>query len=105
MSCLVDQTMNMCEHYLTEIYPKISRTSSCRCIGKAGCLRYNLSGFKERLWLFGKIRLEGGIRASVPYNPMEFVHFKFKFAIVDLLEIGVSTGLGYGEAVHQFRLR
>jgi hypothetical protein len=43
--CLVDKTMNMCESYLTKTYLKISRASSCRCIGIAGCLSYNRGSF------------------------------------------------------------
>ena len=45
--CLVDKTMNMCESYLT--YLKISGASSCRCIGIAGCLRYNQGSFTRFL--------------------------------------------------------
>jgi hypothetical protein len=43
--CLVDKTMNMCKRYLTETYLKTSEASSCRCIGIAGCLRYNRGNF------------------------------------------------------------
>ena len=39
--CLVDKTMNMYKSYLTKSYLKISRASSCRCIGISGCLHYN----------------------------------------------------------------
>jgi hypothetical protein len=41
--------MNMCESYLTETYYKISRASSCRCIGIAGCLHYNQGSFTQFL--------------------------------------------------------
>jgi hypothetical protein len=43
--------MNMCESYLTKTYLKISGASSCRCIGIAGCLRYNQESFT---WIFRK---------------------------------------------------
>jgi hypothetical protein len=41
--------MNMCESYLTKTYLKISGASSCRCIGIAGCLRYNQGSFTRFL--------------------------------------------------------
>jgi hypothetical protein len=47
--CLVDKTMNICESYLTKTYLKISRASSCRCIGIAECLRYNQGSFTRFL--------------------------------------------------------
>jgi hypothetical protein len=37
-----------------------------------------------------------------PTTPWEHLHSPFKFAIVDLLEIGVRTGLHYSEEVHRF---
>ena len=43
--CLVDETMNMCENYLTKTYSKISGVGSCRCIGIAGGLSYNQESF------------------------------------------------------------
>jgi hypothetical protein len=42
---LVDKTMTMCKSYLTKTYLKISRASSCRCIGIAGRVRYNRGSF------------------------------------------------------------
>ena len=47
--CLVDKTMIMCESYLTKTYLKISGASSCRCIGIAGCIRYNQRSFTHVL--------------------------------------------------------
>ena len=41
--------MNMCESYLTKTYLKISIASSSRCIGIAGCLRYNRGSFTRVL--------------------------------------------------------
>ena len=38
---LVNKTMHMCEHYLTRTYSTIFGTSSCICIGIAGCFHYN----------------------------------------------------------------
>ena len=35
----------MCRKYLTKIYSTISRASSCRCVGKTGCLRYDRGSF------------------------------------------------------------
>jgi hypothetical protein len=61
--CLIDKTMNMCKCYLTKTYLKISIASSCRCIGIAGCLRYNRGSFTqflEILWVLAKVRWEGG---------------------------------------------
>ena len=63
--CLVGKTMNMCEIYVSKTYLKISRASSYRCIGIAGCIGYNLESFtrfKKKLWLFGKIGWERGVR-------------------------------------------
>ena len=38
---LVDKLMNTCESYSTKSYSKMSRASSCRCMGIAKCLIYN----------------------------------------------------------------
>ena len=63
---LVDKTMNMCENHLPKTYSKISRASSCRCIGIVRCLHYNrkraLPGFQKTLQLFGEVRWEVDIR-------------------------------------------
>ena len=46
---LVDKTMNICGSYLTKTYLKIFIANSCRCIGIAGCLRYNRGNFTQFL--------------------------------------------------------
>ena len=46
---LVDNTMIMCESYLTKTYWKISGASSCRCIGITGRVRYNQGSFTQVL--------------------------------------------------------
>ena len=54
--------MNVCEHYLTKTYLKVSRARYCRCIGMAlNITERVLPGFKEILWLFGRVKWEGGI--------------------------------------------
>ena len=48
---LVHETITMCKSYLTKTYLKISGASSCsRCIGIAGCARYNRGSFTCVLW-------------------------------------------------------
>ena len=42
---LVDETMNICESYLTETYLKTSKASSCRCTWIVMCLHDNHESF------------------------------------------------------------
>ena len=68
---LVVKKMTMCESYLTITYLEICGASSCRCIGIAGCVRYNRGSFTQvlgkSLVICYNVKWGGGI---ISYNVM-----------------------------------
>ena len=74
--------MTMCASYSTETYLKISRASSCMCIGIAGCLRYNWGSFTrfsgKSLVNFANVKWGGGIRCLEKENHDEVPLYRRK---------------------------